>query len=101
MLDAVLKALGQMFSRPFRAVLLKSAGLAIAFLVVMAIVLFRLLEWLSGTGVKWLEVTIGPAAHGPLAVLGWIVAVHRCGASDARRDRPGGKLLRRRNRRTG
>ena len=75
MLDAVLKALGQMFSRPFRAVLLKSAGLAIAFLVVMAIVLFRLLEWLSGTGVKWLEVTIGPAAQGPLAVLGWIVAV--------------------------
>jgi len=75
MLDAVLKALGQMFSRPFRAVLLKSAGLAIAFLVVMVIVLFRLLEWLSGTGVKWLEVTIGPAAHGPLAVLGWIVAV--------------------------
>ena len=75
MLDAVLKALGQMFSRPFRAVLLKSAGLAIAFLVVMVIVLFRLLEWLSGAGVKWLEVTIGPAAHGPLAVLGWIVAV--------------------------
>jgi len=75
MLEAVLKALGQMFSRPFRAVLFKSAGLAIAFLVVVVIVLFRLLEWLSGTGVKWLEVSIGPAAHGPLAVLGWIVAV--------------------------
>jgi len=32
MLDAVVKALGQMFSPPFRRVLLKSVGLAIAFL---------------------------------------------------------------------
>jgi CysZ protein len=74
MLEAVFKALGQMFSRPFRAVLLKAAGLAIALLVVVVIALFRLLEWLSGTGMARLEVTIGPAAHGPLAVLGWIVA---------------------------
>src|SRR5215813_6259494 len=75
MLDAVLKALGQMFSQPFRMVLLKSVGLAIVFLALVAIVLFRLLEWLSGAGTEWLEVMIGPAAHGPLAVLGWIVAV--------------------------
>ena len=74
MLEAVFKALGQMFSRPFRTVLLKSVGLAIAFLIVVVTVLFRLMEWLSGAGTKWLEVTIGPAAHGPLAVLGWIVA---------------------------
>lgn len=75
MLDAVFSALGQMFSRPFRAVLFKSVGLAIAFLAVVVIALFRLLEWLSGTGMEWLEVTIGPAAHGPLAVLGWLVAI--------------------------
>ena len=75
MLDAVFKALGQMFSQPFRRVLFKSVGLAIAFLVVVLVVLFRLLEWLSGTGTEWLEVTIGPAAHGTLVVLGWIVAV--------------------------
>ncbi len=75
MLDAVFRALGQMFSRPFRTVLFKSVGLAIAFLVVVVIVLFRLLEWLSGTGMEWLELTIGPAAHGPLAVLGWMVAI--------------------------
>jgi CysZ protein len=74
MLDAVLKALGQMFSQPFRMVLLKSAGLAIGLLVLVVILLFRLLEWLSGAGVEWLEGTIGPAAHGPLVVLGWIVA---------------------------
>jgi CysZ protein len=75
MLEAVFKALGQMFTRPFRTVLLKSVGLAIALLVVIVIVLFRLLEWLSGTGMSWLEVTIGPAAHGALAVLGWLLAV--------------------------
>jgi CysZ protein len=74
MLEAVFKALGQMFSQPFRKVLFKSVGLAIAFLVVVVIGLFRLLEWL-GSGTEWLEAAIGPAAHGTLAVLGWIVAV--------------------------
>jgi uncharacterized protein involved in cysteine biosynthesis len=64
-----------MFSQPFRVVLLKSAGLAIAFLTLVVIVLFRLLEWLSGAGKDWLEAMTGPAAHGPLAVLGWIVAI--------------------------
>src|SRR5260370_5612909 len=75
MLDAVLKALGQMFSRPFRTVLLKSVGLAIALLALVAVGLFRLLEWLSGAGTEWLEAMFGLAVHGPLAVLGWIVAI--------------------------
>jgi CysZ protein len=75
MLNAVLAALGQMFSQPFRMVLLKSMGLAVALLALLTIVLFRLLEWLSNAGAEWLEGTIGPTAHGPLAVLGWIVAV--------------------------
>lgn len=75
MLEAAFKALSQMFTPPFRSVLFKSVGLAIAFLIVVVIALFRLLEWLSGTGVVWLEVTIGPAAHGPLVVLGWLVAI--------------------------
>ena len=75
MLDAVLKALGQMFSQPFRMVLLKSVGLAIVFLVLVAIVLFGLLEWLSGAGKEWFEAMFGPAVHSPLAVLGWIVAI--------------------------
>jgi CysZ protein len=75
MLDAVLKALGQMFSPPFRVVLLKSAGLAIVLLVLVAIVLFRLLEWLSGAGMEWLEAMLGPAVHGVLAVLALIVAI--------------------------
>ncbi len=75
MLEAVFKALGQMFTPPFRVVLLKSVGLAIAILILVVIALFRLLDWLSGTGVAWLEVTIGSVAHGPLVVLGWITAI--------------------------
>ena len=75
MVDAVLRALGQMFTRPFHKVLLKAVGLAVAFLIAIVVVLFRLLEWLSGVGMNWLEVTIGPMAHGPLAVLAWVLAV--------------------------
>ncbi len=75
MLAAVFKALDQMFTPPFRAVLFKSVGLAIALLVVLVIVLFRLLGWLSDTGISWLEMTLGSWAHGTLAVVGWIIAV--------------------------
>jgi uncharacterized protein involved in cysteine biosynthesis len=75
MLDAAFKSLDQMFSPPFRTVLAKSMGLATLFLMVSVIVLFRLLEWLSGAGVGWLEGAIGSMAHVPLAVLGWIVAI--------------------------
>jgi CysZ protein len=80
MLDAAVKALGQMFSPPFRLVLMKSAGLAILCLAAVAIALFRLLEWLSGAGIGWLEGTIEPStivawSHGALAVLSWIIAV--------------------------
>lgn len=74
MLEAVFNALTQMFTPPFRAVLFKSVGLAVAVLVVLVIVLFRLLGWLAGTGLAWLELTIGPAVHGVLAVSGWIIA---------------------------
>jgi CysZ protein len=75
MLDAVLKALGQMFSPPFRMVLLKAMGLAVLLLTATMIAVFRLLEWLSGAGMGWLEGWIGPVTHGPLAVLAWIIAV--------------------------
>jgi CysZ protein len=74
MLAAVFKALDQMFTPPFRAVLFKSVGLAIALLVVVTVVLFRLLEWLSGTGMSWLETTLGSWSHNPIAVLDWVIA---------------------------
>jgi CysZ protein len=75
MIQAAFKALSQMLAPPFRAILLKSAGLALLFLAVSAVGLFQLLDWLGGEGMSWMEGTIGPASHGPLAVLGWIVAV--------------------------
>jgi CysZ protein len=75
MLDAAAKALAQMFTRPFRTVLLKSVGLAIALLAVLVIVLYRLLAWLTSAGETWAEGTLGPLAHGPLAALGWVLAL--------------------------
>jgi CysZ protein len=74
MLGAVFKALDQMFTPPFRTVLAKSVGLAVVLLVVVVVVLFRLLEWLSGNGMIWLETTLGAWAHSPLAVLSWVIA---------------------------
>jgi CysZ protein len=74
MLDAAFKALAQMFTAPMRTVLLKSAGLAVALLVVLAIAFYRLLAWLSGAGQHWAEGALGTIAHGPLVLLGWLVA---------------------------
>ncbi|HVX92130.1 MAG TPA: sulfate transporter family protein [Xanthobacteraceae bacterium] len=75
MIDAALKALSQMFTPPFRAVLGKSVALAIAFLAVIAIALDRLLTWLTGAGAQWIEGAVGPMAHAPVAILGWILAI--------------------------
>jgi uncharacterized protein involved in cysteine biosynthesis len=74
MLDAALKAISQMVSPPFRTVLIKSVGLALALLVVVVIAVLRLLTWLSGSGLDWMEGAIGPASHGFLAALGWVLA---------------------------
>jgi CysZ protein len=75
MLASVFKALVQMFSQPFRRVLFKSVALAIALLVVIFITLYRLLEWLSNSGMGYLETTFGAVAHGVLVGLGWFVAL--------------------------
>lgn len=75
MIQAAYQALSQMLTPPFRAILLKAAGLALLFLVVSAVGLFQLFDWLGGEGMNWMEGTIGPASHGPLVVLGWIVAI--------------------------
>ena len=74
MLDAAFKALSQMFTAPFRGVLLKSAGLAIALLAVLVIALSRLVAWLTSAGTHWAEGTLGTHAHEPLQLLGWLVA---------------------------
>lgn len=75
MIRAAFNALSQMLTPPFRAILLKSAGLALLFLAVSAAGLFWLFDWLGSEGMSWMEGSIGPASHGPIMVLGWIVAI--------------------------
>ena len=75
MIDAAVKALAQMFSPPFRWVLLKSAGLALFLIVLIAIGLHRLLLWLATAGADWAETVFGVSAHAPLSILVWIVSV--------------------------
>jgi CysZ protein len=75
MLDAAVKALAQMFSPPFRRVLLKSIGLAILVLILLAIGLQRLLAWLAAAGAQQLEGVIGPGMQTPLHALLWVLAI--------------------------
>ena len=75
MLDAAAQALSQMFSQPFRAVLLKSIGLALILIVIIGIGLHHLLAWVADAGEGFAEQTLGPNAHGPLAVLAFILSI--------------------------
>ncbi|MGZ5803010.1 MAG: sulfate transporter family protein [Xanthobacteraceae bacterium] len=74
MIDAAIKALAQIFTPPFRTVLLKAIGLAIGFLVLLGIALDRLLVWLTGAGGQWLENSFGVLIHYPVVALGWVLA---------------------------
>lgn len=75
MLDAAVKALSQLLSPPFRAVLLKSAGLALVLIVLIGIGLHQLLAWLATAGTDWLESVLGASAHTPLSILSWILSI--------------------------
>jgi len=75
MLEAAALALTQMFSPPFRAVLLKSIGLALILIVIIGIGLHHLLAWVADAGEGFAEQTLGPNAHGPLAVLAFILSI--------------------------
>src|SRR5215218_1061745 len=75
MLDAAFKALAQMFTRPFRAVLLKSIGLALLLLIMLGIGLHRLFAWLAAEGAGYLEGVTGPGMQTPLHVLLWVLAI--------------------------
>src|SRR5438552_4816584 len=75
MLDAALKTLGQMFTPPFRAVLLKSIGLALLLLIMLGIGLHRLFAWLSAEGAGYLEGVTGPDLQTPLHALLWVLAI--------------------------
>jgi CysZ protein len=75
MLDAAIKALSQMFSPPFRSVLLKSVGLALVLVVLMGIGLQRLFAWAATAGEGWAGGLLGTGAQIPLTVLGWIFSI--------------------------
>lgn len=75
MFDAAYKALTQILSPPMRAILWKSAGLALILIVVAAIGLQRLLSWLAGSGEAWAERMLGPSFHTTLEIMAWIVSI--------------------------
>src|SRR5262245_22125596 len=75
MLDAAVKALSQLTSPPFRAVLLKSAGLALVLIILIGVGLHRLLAWLATSGADWLESVLGANAHTLLSILTWILSI--------------------------
>ena len=75
MLEDAARALSQMLSPPLRAVLWKAIGLALVLIVVVAIVLNRLIVWLLGAGGAALESGLGPHAHTPAIVLGWVLSI--------------------------
>ncbi len=75
MLDAAGKALTQMFTPPFRAVLIKSIGLALLLIVLIGIGLNRLLLWFVGIAEGWAEGALNGAAHMPLVILAKLIAI--------------------------
>ena len=108
MLDAAIKALSQMFSPPFRTVLLKSVGLALALVVLLGIALHRLFVWLATARRR---LGRGPARTGraDAARRPGLDLFDRGGARHRRRgdlpdacgDRAGRELVRRRHRARG
>jgi CysZ protein len=75
MLGAAALALSQMVSPPFRAVLLKSIGLALILIIIIGIGLQHLLAWLLGAGKGLAEQNLGASAHGPLALVVFVLTL--------------------------
>lgn len=75
MLDAVAKALADLFKPPLRAVLVKSILLALALIAVIGIVLERVLSSLAESGATWAEQTSGFAPHAAWAALAWFLSI--------------------------
>jgi len=75
MLDAAFKAFAQMFTAPFRGVLLKSVGLAILLLILLGLGLHRLFAWLAAQGAAYLEGVGGSGLASPLHALLWVLAI--------------------------
>jgi uncharacterized protein involved in cysteine biosynthesis len=64
-----------MFSQPFRAVLLKSIGLALILIVLFGVGIDRLLIWLADYAERWAQGALGPLSETPLAILAKILSI--------------------------
>jgi len=75
MLDAVVKALTQMFTPPFRRVLLKAIGLALIMIVLLGIGTYHGFAWLADTGAAWGQSNVGVVPSTVWTVLVWIFTI--------------------------
>jgi uncharacterized protein involved in cysteine biosynthesis len=75
MLDAAIKALGQMLTPPFRSVLWKSIGLAILILILLGVGLGRLSTWLTAEGQQYLDGVVGMTWQTPLHWFLWMITI--------------------------
>jgi CysZ protein len=75
MIEAAILALAQMFSPPFRGVLLRSIGIALALIVLVGVGVHRLLLWLVILGESWAEGMAGAGLHAFLEIVVWILSV--------------------------
>jgi CysZ protein len=75
MFDAVVKALTQMFTQPFRRVLLKSIGLALILIVLLSIGMYHGFAWLAAIVTTWAEANVGAVPHNAWTVLLWILSI--------------------------
>lgn len=75
MFDAAFKALQQMFSPPFRSVLIKSMLLALVAIILLGVGLYKFLDWLTVSGGLWAEGALGPNSHTPLSWVIWIASI--------------------------
>jgi CysZ protein len=75
MIDAAIKALQQMFSPPFRSVLIKSVLLALVMIVLIGVGLQKGLTFLTASGSTWAEGSLGAGSHDSLAWIVWLVSI--------------------------
>jgi uncharacterized protein involved in cysteine biosynthesis len=75
MLAAAAKALSQILSPPMRSILWKSIGMALVFIIVLAIGMQRFLNWAATAGGIWAEGMVGSDYHSMVTVLTWILSI--------------------------
>jgi CysZ protein len=75
MFGAVAKALTQMFTPPFRRVLLKSVGLALIMIVLLGVGMYHGLVWLEQTGTDWAQSNVSAVPSGVWTWISWGVAI--------------------------